>query len=116
MHFTLGDLILKLVGDYTPSKITPVDTDVSRQLHQSFTFTRNNILDRISNSSHWQLIFDAHAEYHNRLRKLSGFEYLSELSKFVPEATAKLVCRLYTLETILLGYNTVPKLTIEYED
>lgn len=115
MHFTLGDLILKLIGEYSPSKITPVDTDYQRSLHQSFTSIRDQVLELIA-TSHWQSIFDAHAAHHNRLRKISGIEYMSELSKLVPGPTLRLVFRLYTLETILLGYNTVPRIMIEYED
>lgn len=115
MHFSVGDLILRLVANYTPNKIIPVDTDSQRSLHKTYSITRDEIVASIT-GTHWQSIFDAHTANYVRLRKMSGIEYISELSKLIPRETFVLLCRLYTLETILLGYNLVPKLVVEYED
>lgn len=116
MHFTVGDLILKLISEFSPGKITPVDTDITRVLYDSYVSKRNQTVELVTESSHWQSIYEAHAAHYNRLRKLNGMDYISELAKLVPASTMCLVCRLYALETIILGYNTTPKFVVEYED
>lgn len=114
MHFTVGDLILKLVSDYSPPKIIPVD-ETTKHIYKIHTDARDAVLNELT-SSYWECIIDAHHTHHNRLRKLGGIEYIAQLSQILPDDVLRLIQRLYTLETILLSYNMTPKLIIEYDE
>lgn len=111
MHFTIGELISRLTSDYIPVKVTSSDGFMRSSLINS----RERLVSMITSNPHWSYICDVNIVHYSKLRKLPSDEYLIAMYKMVPEATFKLLCRLYAVETLILSYKDTSEFKVVYE-
>lgn len=112
-QFSIGNLILQLrPDDVTPTLPTtlPYNAFAYALYHRS----RQRVLDELQD--HYDILYNAHQEHLQRLRKKSSIDYLVELRPLIPKATFDLICRLHALETLLLQFNCHQKTVVNYAD
>jgi len=112
MHFTIGELVVKLTQGYCFRPMSSGDsTAILRRCHEA---SRQQTHSRVASS--WEEIHTAYMSNYHKMRKLCGMELLVEFRGIVSDETFQLLCKLYSIETRILDFADVTKFSVVYEE